>query len=82
MKIRQGSAPAVLYRDGKKLWEFRAGRLETDEAELINLLLERGAEIETEGGERREAGGVAQEPGEARQPAIKPSGKPRRRTGL
>lgn len=44
MKFRQGKAPAILYRDGKKLWEFAAGILETDDPALIALLLERGAE--------------------------------------
>lgn len=46
MKFRQGSAPAVLYRDGKKAWEFTAGvlYLHPFDPELYALLLERGAE--------------------------------------
>jgi len=46
MKIRQGSAPSVLYQNGRKVWEFTAGVLEmrTFDPELYALLLERGAE--------------------------------------
>lgn len=46
MKIRQGAAPSVLYRDGKKVWEFTAGHLDMRpfDPKLYALLLERGAE--------------------------------------
>ena len=50
MRIRQGTAPAVLYRDGRKIWEFTAGALEMRpfDPQLYALLLERGAEpVET-----------------------------------
>ena len=47
MRFRQGTAPAVLYRNGKKAWEFYGGLLETDDAELAALLVERGAVAET-----------------------------------
>ena len=71
MKFRQGKAPAILYRDGKKLWEFAAGILETDDPALIALLLERGAEGEGESGVRSVESGVRSEeppviPSEAR----------------
>lgn len=44
MKFRQGKAPAILYQDGKRVYEFINGRLETEDAGLIALLRERGAE--------------------------------------
>lgn len=46
MKIRQGTAPAVLYQDGKKVWEFTAGVLDMRpfDPDLYALLLRRGAE--------------------------------------
>ena len=48
MKFRQGKAPAILYQDGKRVFEFSNGRLETDDVKLIAILLERGA-IDEEG---------------------------------
>ena len=43
MKLYQGTAPAVGYRDGKLLYEFNDRWLETDDADLIALLLSLGA---------------------------------------
>ena len=48
MKFRQGKAPAILYQDGKRVYEFINGRLETEDVRLIAILLERGA-IDVEG---------------------------------
>ena len=43
MLFRQGTAPAILYRDGKKVFEFNNGMLETEDLVLIAVLLEKGA---------------------------------------
>lgn len=43
MKLYQGTAPAVGYRDGKLLYEFNDRWLDTEDAELIALLLSLGA---------------------------------------
>lgn len=74
MKFTQGKAPTILYRDGARVWEFRGGRFETEDAGLIALLRERGA-IE-EGGERSVESGVGK-PAEAAPPE---PAKPRRKT--
>ena len=46
MKFRQGNAPAILYQDGRKVWEFTAGVLDMRpfDPELYALLLRRGAQ--------------------------------------
>lgn len=48
MKIRQGTAPTVLYRDGRKIWEFTAGHMDLRpfDPDIYALLLQRGAEPE------------------------------------
>jgi hypothetical protein len=81
MRFRQGRAPAVLYRDGKRLWEFYAGRLETDDAEIAALLAERGAVLE-EGGVRSVESGVGKgaEAAPPEPPAPPEPAKPRRKT--
>lgn len=43
MKFTQGTAPAVLFEDGKIAFEFTAGRLETEDAALAAKLVEAGA---------------------------------------
>ena len=43
MKLYQGTAPVILWRDGKPLYEFNDRWLETDDADLIALLLSLGA---------------------------------------
>lgn len=48
MKFRQGKAPAILYQEGKRVYEFINGKLETEDVRLIAILLERGA-IDEEG---------------------------------
>ena len=81
MKFRQGKAPAILYRDGQKVWEFRAGILELAEpvdASLCALLLERGAEKES--GEWSVESGAKPSP-KPPSPAPPEPAKPRRKTG-
>ena len=43
MKLYQGTAPVILWRDGKPLYEFNDRLLETDDEALIALLLSLGA---------------------------------------
>lgn len=43
MRFRQGKAPAILYQEGKKVYEFSNGKLETEDLSIIAVLLERGA---------------------------------------
>ena len=81
MKFRQGKAPTILYRDGARVWEFRGGRFETDDAEIAALLAERGAVLE-EGGVRSVESGVGKgaEAAPPEPPAPPEPAKPRRKT--